>query len=102
MPTAVESQSLLLQLLDPSNRASPYPAYTQIRERGPLQLPAMTLHVYASFRTVISFTGQAPDSIDDMFQGRLWLRGYLRDLADAQTHVWAKKFEKDPLNRRSQ
>jgi cytochrome P450 len=29
---------------------------------------------------VISFTGQAPDSIDEMFQARLWLRGYLRDL----------------------
>ena len=34
-----ESQSLLLQLLDPSNRADPYPVYDQIREHGPLQLP---------------------------------------------------------------
>jgi cytochrome P450 len=50
MTTAAESQSLLLQLLDPSNRANPYPAYTQIRERGPLQLPDMTLNVFASFQ----------------------------------------------------
>jgi cytochrome P450 len=48
-PTA-DSQSLLLQLLDPSNRANPYPAYTQIRERGPLQLPEMTLNVFSSFQ----------------------------------------------------
>jgi cytochrome P450 len=44
------TQSLLLQLLDPSNRANPYPAYTQIRERGPLQLPEMTLNVFSSFQ----------------------------------------------------
>jgi cytochrome P450 len=50
MTTAAESQSLLLQLLDPSNRANPYPAYTQIRERGPLQLPDMTVNVFASFQ----------------------------------------------------
>jgi cytochrome P450 len=45
-----DSQSLLLQLLDPSNRANPYPAYAQIRERGPLQLPEMTLNVFSSFQ----------------------------------------------------
>jgi hypothetical protein len=28
-------------VLDPSNRANQYPAYTQIRERGPLQLVTM-------------------------------------------------------------
>jgi cytochrome P450 len=47
---AADSQSLLLQLLDPSNRANPYPAYAQIRARGPLQLPHMTLDVFASFQ----------------------------------------------------
>jgi cytochrome P450 len=49
MTTAADSQTLLLQLLDPSNRADPYPAYAQIRERGPLQLPHMTLNVFSSF-----------------------------------------------------
>jgi cytochrome P450 len=49
MTTAEDSQALLLQLLDPSNRANPYPAYAQIRESGPLQLPELTLNVFSSF-----------------------------------------------------
>jgi cytochrome P450 len=44
-----DSQALLLQLLDPSNRANPYPAYQRIRDSGPLQLPDMTLNVFSSF-----------------------------------------------------
>jgi cytochrome P450 len=36
-------------LLDPSNRANPYPTYERIRERGPLQLPHLTLNVFSSF-----------------------------------------------------
>jgi cytochrome P450 len=50
MTTAADSQALLLHLLDPSNRADPYPTYAQIRERGPLQLPGMTLNVFSSFQ----------------------------------------------------
>lgn len=50
MTTATDPQALLLQLLDPSNRANPYPAYDQIRERGPLQLPGMTLNVFSSYQ----------------------------------------------------
>jgi len=34
----------------------------------------------AALDPVISFTGQAPDSIDEMFQAAVWLRGYLREL----------------------
>src|SRR3954454_20591023 len=34
----------------------------------------------AALDPVISFTGQAPDSFDDMFAAGLWLRGYLREL----------------------
>jgi cytochrome P450 len=49
MTTTAESQTLLLQLLDPSNRADPYPAYEQIREHGPLQLPGMNLTVFSSY-----------------------------------------------------
>jgi cytochrome P450 len=49
MTTAADPQSLLLQLLDPSNRANPYPTYALIRERGPLQLPDMTLNVFSSY-----------------------------------------------------
>jgi cytochrome P450 len=50
MTTTADSQSLLLQLLDPSNRANPYPTFAQIRERGALQLPEMTLNVFSSFQ----------------------------------------------------
>jgi cytochrome P450 len=50
MTTAADSQALLLHLLDPSNRADPYPAYAQIREHGPLQLPGMALNVFSSFQ----------------------------------------------------
>src|SRR5690348_9121845 len=50
MTTAADSQSLLLSLLDPANRANPYPAYSQIRDGGPLQLPEMTLNVFSSFQ----------------------------------------------------
>jgi cytochrome P450 len=50
MTTAADPQALLVQLLDPSNRANPYPAYNQIRDRGPLQLPDMTLNVFSSFQ----------------------------------------------------
>jgi cytochrome P450 len=42
-------QALLLQLLDPANRADPYPTYARIRESGPLQLPDMTLTVFSSY-----------------------------------------------------
>ncbi|MCT7661651.1 cytochrome P450 [Mycobacterium deserti] len=47
--STTDPQSLLLALLDPSNRADPYPTYAAIREHGPLHLPAMTLHVFSSF-----------------------------------------------------
>ncbi|HEX9176279.1 cytochrome P450 [Mycobacterium sp.] len=50
MTTLAESQSLLLQLLDPSTRANPYPVYRQFRERGPLQLRDANLTVFSSFR----------------------------------------------------
>lgn len=45
-----DPQALLLQLLDPSNRANPYPAYDRIRAHGPLQLPGMTLNVFSSYQ----------------------------------------------------
>jgi cytochrome P450 len=50
MTTITDSQALLLQLLDPSNRANPYAAYDRIREHGPLQLPEMSLTVFSSYQ----------------------------------------------------
>jgi cytochrome P450 len=49
MTSTADTQSLLVQLLDPSNRADPYPAYEQIRARGPLRLPEAHLTVFSSF-----------------------------------------------------
>ena len=65
MTTTADPQELLLQLLAPSNRANPYPAYDQIRERGPLQLPDMTLNVFSSYRDcdeVLRHPSSASDS----------------------------------------
>lgn len=45
-----ESQGLLLQLLDPTNRADPYPLLAQFRDRGPLQLPQNNLTVFSAYR----------------------------------------------------
>ena len=45
-----ESQGLLVQLLEPSTRANPYPVYRRFRERGPLHLPEANLTVFSSFR----------------------------------------------------
>ena len=50
MTTTTQAQELLVRLLDPSNRADPYPAYEQIRERGPLRLPEFNLTVFSSYR----------------------------------------------------
>ena len=45
-----ESHALLLQLLDPANRADPYPLYAKFRERGPIQLPKVNLTVFSTSR----------------------------------------------------
>ncbi|HUH70091.1 MAG TPA: cytochrome P450 [Mycobacterium sp.] len=45
-----ESQPLLLQLLDPANRADPYPVYAKCRERGPIQLPGANITVFSTSR----------------------------------------------------
>ena len=49
MTTTAESQALLVQLLDPANRADPYPSYREILERGPLRVPEHNLVVFSSF-----------------------------------------------------
>jgi cytochrome P450 len=49
-PTHAESQGLLLQLLDPANRADPYRLFAQCRDLGPLQLPGTNLVVFSAYR----------------------------------------------------
>jgi cytochrome P450 len=48
--TLANSQALLMRLLDPSNRANPYPLYRQFRELGPVQLPGANLTVFSSYQ----------------------------------------------------
>jgi cytochrome P450 len=50
MTGVAESQALLLELLNPSSRADPYPLYTQFRDRGPMQLPETNLTVFSTCR----------------------------------------------------
>ena len=45
-----ESQKLLLQLLDPANRADPYRLYAQFRDRGPFQLREGNVAVFSTYR----------------------------------------------------
>jgi cytochrome P450 len=42
-------QELLLQLLDPANRANPYAVYEQFRDRGPMYLPDGNLTIFSAF-----------------------------------------------------
>ena len=48
--SAADAQSLLVGLLDPANRADPYPAFDEIRSRGPLVLPEANLVVFSSWQ----------------------------------------------------
>ena len=48
--SVVRPQELLLQLLDPANRANPYAVYEQFRDRGPLRLPDTNLTVFSGYR----------------------------------------------------
>jgi len=48
--SVAEPQALLLQLLDPANRADPYRVYSQFRECGPVQLPVSNLTVFSAYR----------------------------------------------------
>jgi len=49
MARTTDPQARRFPLLDPSNRANPYPAYDQIRASGPLQVPGQNLTVFSSF-----------------------------------------------------
>ncbi|CPR10953.1 cytochrome P450 [Mycobacterium bohemicum DSM 44277] len=49
-PAQAEPRGLVLQLLDPANRADPYPIYARFREVGPVSLPDANLVVFSSYR----------------------------------------------------
>ena len=44
-----DAQLLLMQLLDPANRADPYPLFARIRRLGPLPMPESRMTVFSSF-----------------------------------------------------
>ena len=70
MTTTADTQALLVQLLDPSNRANPYPAFEQIRTRGPLLLPEAHLAVFSSF-TECDDVLRHPSSASDRMKSTL-------------------------------
>jgi len=57
-------QELLLQLLDPVNRANPYAVYEQFRDRGPMQLPDGNLTVFSSYRDCDEALRHPSSSVD--------------------------------------
>ncbi|APE17911.1 cytochrome P450 [Mycolicibacterium pallens] len=64
MTAAAEPQELLLKLLDPANRANPYPVYRQILDGGPMHMPESTLYVLSSFADCDEVL-RHPDSCSD-------------------------------------
>ncbi len=46
---AADPQTLLLGLLDPTNRADPYPLYAQFLAAGPLSMPEMNMVVFSGY-----------------------------------------------------
>jgi cytochrome P450 len=48
-PGLAEPEELLVRLLDPANRADPYPLYDAIRGRGPLPFPDGNLVVFSGY-----------------------------------------------------
>ena len=57
-------QELLLQLLDPANRANPYAVYEQFRELGPMRLPDSNLTVFSSYRDCDEALRHPSSSVD--------------------------------------
>ncbi|WP_197376484.1 cytochrome P450 [Mycolicibacterium baixiangningiae] len=47
--TTADTQTLLGRLLDPANRADPYPLYADLRAAGPLAVPSANLVVFSAF-----------------------------------------------------
>ena len=57
-------QELLLQLLDPANRANPYAVYEQFRAGGPMHMPDSSLTIFSSFRDCDEALRHPASSVD--------------------------------------
>ena len=73
MTTAAESQLLFLQLLNPSNRADPYPIYHRVRNSGRPRLPDIPFVVLSSYRACDEAL-RHPSSISDRRKSTLGQR----------------------------
>jgi cytochrome P450 len=71
-------QALLLQLLDPANRADPYRVYSQFRDHGPIQLPEANLTVFSAYRDcdeVLRHPSSSADRIKSTVAQRMLAEG---------------------------
>jgi cytochrome P450 len=83
-PEQAESQGLLLELLDPANRADPYPLAGQIRDRGALLLSEMHLAVFSNYRDCDEILRHPSSSSDRMKSTRAQeqVKAQMRELAE--------------------
>jgi cytochrome P450 len=63
-PSVAAPQELLAQLLDPANRADPYPLYQQFHARGPMLMPDVNLMVFSRFRDCDEVLRDPSSSVD--------------------------------------
>src|ERR1700743_3514279 len=84
-----EPQALLLQLLDPSSRADPYPLFAQFRERGAIQLPDANFAVFSTYRVcdeVLRHPASSSDRLKSVAAQRQ-MEEQARQLVDAGAEV---------------
>lgn len=78
MTSTADPQMLLLQMLDPVNRANPYPLFAQIRELGPLLMPESNMTVLSSFADCDEVL-RHPDSCSDSMKSSVVQRQLASD-----------------------
>src|ERR1700743_2038972 len=84
-----EPQALLLQLLDPSSRADPYPLFAQFRDRGAIQLPDANFAVFSTYRVcdeVLRHPASSSDRLKSVAAQRQ-MEEQARQLGDAGAEV---------------